>query len=183
MITSPAVVFLTVAGPGCIHCLRRVSQIRIRFYKNNEARGIPYPKFRPMGVYSTPLHRLHIHQNFLTNVFYSGNKGSGLDFEKRSAKLKVLHPLNLPYFLGIQVLALKDTLIIWIFARSPTMDGCGSADLEISSRFTNPAMLDLTYDWGFFMTYGTPAQAAKWRMWVKGTTSKSLERNWALLIN
>ncbi|KAK6128762.1 hypothetical protein DH2020_037495 [Rehmannia glutinosa] len=30
-----------------------VDEVPIRVYKNNEARGIPFPKFRPMGVYST----------------------------------------------------------------------------------------------------------------------------------
>ncbi|GMH06484.1 hypothetical protein Nepgr_008324 [Nepenthes gracilis] len=30
-----------------------VDEVPIRVYKNNEARGIPYPKSQPMGVYST----------------------------------------------------------------------------------------------------------------------------------
>ncbi|KAH0670963.1 hypothetical protein KY289_025456 [Solanum tuberosum] len=30
-----------------------VDGIPIRVYKNNEAKGIPFPKFQPMGVYST----------------------------------------------------------------------------------------------------------------------------------
>ena len=30
-----------------------VDDVPIRVYKNNEARNIPYPKFQPMGVYST----------------------------------------------------------------------------------------------------------------------------------
>uniref|UniRef100_A0A2P2L337 xyloglucan:xyloglucosyl transferase n=1 Tax=Rhizophora mucronata TaxID=61149 RepID=A0A2P2L337_RHIMU len=34
-------------------CRFYVDDVPIRDYKNNEARGIPYPKFQPMGVYST----------------------------------------------------------------------------------------------------------------------------------
>ncbi|XP_039136929.1 probable xyloglucan endotransglucosylase/hydrolase protein 7 [Dioscorea cayenensis subsp. rotundata] len=30
-----------------------VDDVPIRVFKNNEARGLPYPKFQPMGVYST----------------------------------------------------------------------------------------------------------------------------------
>lgn len=35
------------------HVVFYVDQVPIRVYKNNEARGIPYPKVQPMGVYST----------------------------------------------------------------------------------------------------------------------------------
>ncbi|KAG6382985.1 hypothetical protein SASPL_157280 [Salvia splendens] len=34
-------------------CKFSVDEVPIRVYKNNEGRGIPYPKFQPMGVYST----------------------------------------------------------------------------------------------------------------------------------
>ena len=34
-------------------CRFAVDDIPIRVYKNNEAKGIPYPKQQPMGVYST----------------------------------------------------------------------------------------------------------------------------------
>ncbi|KAL6012816.1 putative xyloglucan endotransglucosylase/hydrolase protein 7 [Asimina triloba] len=30
-----------------------IDEVPIRVYKNNEGRGIPFPKFQPMGVYST----------------------------------------------------------------------------------------------------------------------------------
>ncbi|KAI4387193.1 hypothetical protein MLD38_005042 [Melastoma candidum] len=35
------------------HVVFYVDSIPIRVYKNNEARGIPFPRFQPMGVYST----------------------------------------------------------------------------------------------------------------------------------
>ncbi|KAG6392537.1 hypothetical protein SASPL_146761 [Salvia splendens] len=35
------------------HIIFSVDEVPIRVYKNNERRGIPYPKFQPMGVYST----------------------------------------------------------------------------------------------------------------------------------
>ncbi|XP_042493967.1 probable xyloglucan endotransglucosylase/hydrolase protein 6 [Macadamia integrifolia] len=35
------------------HVVFYVDEIPIRVYKNNEARGLPYPKFQAMGVYST----------------------------------------------------------------------------------------------------------------------------------
>ncbi|KAL2527880.1 putative xyloglucan endotransglucosylase/hydrolase protein 7 [Forsythia ovata] len=35
------------------HVVFYVDEIPIRVYKNNEAKGIPYPKFQPMGIYST----------------------------------------------------------------------------------------------------------------------------------
>ncbi|KAI4315111.1 hypothetical protein L6164_027957 [Bauhinia variegata] len=35
------------------HIVFYVDQVPIRVYKNNEARGIPYPRMQPMGVYST----------------------------------------------------------------------------------------------------------------------------------
>lgn len=35
------------------HVVFSIDDVPIRIYKNNEARGIPYPKFQPMGVYST----------------------------------------------------------------------------------------------------------------------------------
>ncbi|KAH7852387.1 hypothetical protein Vadar_024253 [Vaccinium darrowii] len=35
------------------HVVFSVDEIPIRVYKNNEAKGIPFPKFQPMGVYST----------------------------------------------------------------------------------------------------------------------------------
>ncbi|KAL3526927.1 hypothetical protein ACH5RR_011583 [Cinchona calisaya] len=35
------------------HIVYYVDDVPIRVYKNNEARGIPYPKSQPMGVYST----------------------------------------------------------------------------------------------------------------------------------
>nr|AIJ10711.1 xyloglucan endotransglucosylase/hydrolase4 [Dianthus caryophyllus]BAJ10396.1 xyloglucan endotransglucosylase/hydrolase [Dianthus caryophyllus] len=35
------------------HIVFMVDEVPIRVYKNNEARGIPYPKSQPMGVYST----------------------------------------------------------------------------------------------------------------------------------
>ncbi|KAI3903429.1 hypothetical protein MKW98_032083 [Papaver atlanticum] len=35
------------------HVVFYVDEVPIRVYKNNEAKGIPYPKFQPMGVYST----------------------------------------------------------------------------------------------------------------------------------
>lgn len=35
------------------HIIFSVDEVPIRVYKNNEARGIPYPKSQPMGVYST----------------------------------------------------------------------------------------------------------------------------------
>ncbi|CAN4079832.1 unnamed protein product [Withania somnifera] len=35
------------------HALFSVDGIPIRVYKNNEAKGIPYPKLQPMGIYST----------------------------------------------------------------------------------------------------------------------------------
>lgn len=35
------------------HVVFSVDEVPIRVYKNNEARGIPFPKFQPMGVYST----------------------------------------------------------------------------------------------------------------------------------
>ena len=34
-------------------CSFYVDDVPIRVYKNNEARGIPFPKFQSMGVYST----------------------------------------------------------------------------------------------------------------------------------
>ena len=30
-----------------------MDEVPIRVYKNNEAKGIPFPKSQPMGVYST----------------------------------------------------------------------------------------------------------------------------------
>ncbi|KAJ6420272.1 hypothetical protein OIU84_030227 [Salix udensis] len=35
------------------HIVFYVDDVPIRVYKNNEARGIPFPKLQPMGVYST----------------------------------------------------------------------------------------------------------------------------------
>ncbi|PSS36001.1 Xyloglucan endotransglucosylase/hydrolase protein [Actinidia chinensis var. chinensis] len=35
------------------HVVFCIDEVPIRVYKNNEARGVPYPKFQPMGVYST----------------------------------------------------------------------------------------------------------------------------------
>ncbi|ERN10439.1 hypothetical protein AMTR_s00026p00213790 [Amborella trichopoda] len=35
------------------HVVFSVDDVPIRVYKNNEVRGIPYPKSQPMGVYST----------------------------------------------------------------------------------------------------------------------------------
>ncbi|XP_058068048.1 probable xyloglucan endotransglucosylase/hydrolase protein 6 [Magnolia sinica] len=35
------------------HIVFYVDDVPIRVYKNNEARGVPYPKSQPMGVYST----------------------------------------------------------------------------------------------------------------------------------
>ncbi|KAL8546507.1 hypothetical protein ACS0TY_006302 [Phlomoides rotata] len=35
------------------HVVFSIDEIPVRVYKNNEARGIPFPKFEPMGVYST----------------------------------------------------------------------------------------------------------------------------------
>ncbi|XP_031480252.1 probable xyloglucan endotransglucosylase/hydrolase protein 7 [Nymphaea colorata] len=35
------------------HVVFSVDEVPIRVYKNNEARGLPYPKFQPMGIYST----------------------------------------------------------------------------------------------------------------------------------
>ncbi|PIA25025.1 hypothetical protein AQUCO_13300020v1 [Aquilegia coerulea] len=35
------------------HVVFAVDEIPIRVYKNNEAKGIPFPKFQPMGIYST----------------------------------------------------------------------------------------------------------------------------------
>ncbi|KAJ8493022.1 hypothetical protein OPV22_014743 [Ensete ventricosum] len=35
------------------HVVFSVDDVPIRVYKNNEGRGIPYPKLQPMGVYST----------------------------------------------------------------------------------------------------------------------------------
>uniref|UniRef100_A0A2P2L348 Xyloglucan endotransglucosylase/hydrolase n=2 Tax=Rhizophora mucronata TaxID=61149 RepID=A0A2P2L348_RHIMU len=35
------------------HTVFSVDHVPIRVYENREARGIPYPKFQPMGVYST----------------------------------------------------------------------------------------------------------------------------------
>ncbi|XP_068657204.1 probable xyloglucan endotransglucosylase/hydrolase protein 7 [Aristolochia californica] len=35
------------------HVVFSIDDVRIRVYKNNEARGIPYPKMQPMGIYST----------------------------------------------------------------------------------------------------------------------------------
>ncbi|RWW19264.1 hypothetical protein GW17_00016695 [Ensete ventricosum] len=35
------------------HVVFSVDDVPIRVYKNNEGRGIPYPKAQPMGVYST----------------------------------------------------------------------------------------------------------------------------------
>lgn len=35
------------------HIVFSVDDIPIRVYKNNEAKGVPYPKLQPMGVYST----------------------------------------------------------------------------------------------------------------------------------
>ncbi|KAL1061256.1 hypothetical protein V6Z11_1Z018000 [Gossypium hirsutum] len=35
------------------HIVFYVDEVPIRVYKNNEAKNIPYPKFQPMGVYST----------------------------------------------------------------------------------------------------------------------------------
>eukprot|EP01018_Ginkgo_biloba_P006591 Gb_30161 [translate_table: standard] len=35
------------------HVVFFVDEVPIRVYKNNEARGIPYPKSQPMGIYST----------------------------------------------------------------------------------------------------------------------------------
>ncbi|CAA2987416.1 probable xyloglucan endotransglucosylase hydrolase 6 [Olea europaea subsp. europaea] len=35
------------------HVVFSVDEVPIRVYKNNEAKGIPYPKFQPMGVFST----------------------------------------------------------------------------------------------------------------------------------
>ena len=37
----------------CLWCSFYVDDVPIRVYKNNEAKGIPFPKFQPMGVYST----------------------------------------------------------------------------------------------------------------------------------
>lgn len=37
----------------CCLCSFSIDEVPIRVYKNNEARGIPFPKFQPMGVYST----------------------------------------------------------------------------------------------------------------------------------
>lgn len=34
-------------------CRFTVNNVTIRVYKNNEARGVPYPKLQPMGIYST----------------------------------------------------------------------------------------------------------------------------------
>lgn len=34
-------------------CSFYVDNVPIRVYKNNEARKVPYPRFQPMGVYST----------------------------------------------------------------------------------------------------------------------------------
>lgn len=34
-------------------CSFWVDEVPIRVYKNNEAKGVPFPKFQPMGVYST----------------------------------------------------------------------------------------------------------------------------------
>lgn len=34
-------------------CRFYVDNVPIRVYKNNEARKVPYPRFQPMGVYST----------------------------------------------------------------------------------------------------------------------------------
>lgn len=38
---------------GTVLCRFYVDEVPIRVYKNNEARGIPYPKVQPMGVFST----------------------------------------------------------------------------------------------------------------------------------
>ncbi|KAL1537037.1 putative xyloglucan endotransglucosylase/hydrolase protein 7 [Salvia divinorum] len=35
------------------HIVFSVDEVPIRVFKNNERRGLPYPKFQPMGVYST----------------------------------------------------------------------------------------------------------------------------------
>lgn len=34
-------------------CRFSVDEVPIRVYKNNEAKGIPFPKLQPMGIYST----------------------------------------------------------------------------------------------------------------------------------
>ncbi|KAG9456374.1 hypothetical protein H6P81_000882 [Aristolochia fimbriata] len=35
------------------HIVFYVDDVPIRVYKNNEARGVPYPRYQPMGIYST----------------------------------------------------------------------------------------------------------------------------------
>ncbi|XP_023755674.1 probable xyloglucan endotransglucosylase/hydrolase protein 7 [Lactuca sativa] len=35
------------------HVVFSVDEVPIRVYKNNEAKGVPFPKFQPMGVFST----------------------------------------------------------------------------------------------------------------------------------
>ncbi|KAD4888308.1 hypothetical protein E3N88_20381 [Mikania micrantha] len=35
------------------HVVFSVDEVPIRVYKNNEAKGVPFPKFQPMGIYST----------------------------------------------------------------------------------------------------------------------------------
>nr|GEV31458.1 probable xyloglucan endotransglucosylase/hydrolase protein 6 [Tanacetum cinerariifolium] len=34
-------------------CSFSVDEVPIRVYKNNEAKGLPFPKLQPMGIYST----------------------------------------------------------------------------------------------------------------------------------